>query len=156
MDVIQSMNNLYDIHLALETFKSWLYKPDANSLVNEFNQSLHRMRKPLSKGFVYDYSTPDDVIEKLINICDYPIDFETRKTRKREYVQSRQIAQTISRYLFSEKSLAEIGSYFVNSDHSSVLHSIKTVKNLCETDKEYLKNFNDVQEKILGFVYIKF
>ena len=156
MDMLQAIDNLYDIHLTLETFRPWLYKSDSNSLINDFNQSLHKLRKPLNRGFIYDYSTPDDVIEKLINICDYPIDFETRKTRKIEYVQPRQIAQTISRYLFPEKSLAEIGSYFVNSDHSSVLHSIKTVKNLCETDKKYLKNFNDVQEKILGFVYIKF
>jgi len=156
MDMLQAIDNLYDIHLTLETFKAWLYRPDVNSLVNDFNQSLHKLRKPLNSGFIYNYSTPDDLIKKLINICDYPEDFATRKTRKREYVKSRQIAQTISRYLFPEKSLAEIGSYFVNSDHSSILYSIKTVKNLCETDKKYLKDFNDAQEKILGFVYIKF
>lgn len=56
------------------------------------------------------------------------------KTRKREVVQARQIAMTLSKYM-TKASLQEIGNIIGQKDHATVLHAIKTIHNLIDTDK---------------------
>jgi hypothetical protein len=57
------------------------------------------------------------------------------KTRKREIVQTRQVAMFFSR-IFTKYSLATIGNYFSGKDHSTVLYASKTINNLIETDRQ--------------------
>ncbi len=57
------------------------------------------------------------------------------KTRKREIVFSRQVCHSLAK-LKTRYSLSTIGYYYGKLDHATVLHSMKTVKNLIETDRE--------------------
>lgn len=67
------------------------------------------------------------------------------KTRKREVVEGRQICHFLSR---ENKlgSLREIAFRFGHKDHATVLHSIKTVKELIETNKDYQKKYKSFIE----------
>lgn len=88
--------------------------------------------------------------------CDYYKQNPTtvsKKNRKREYVQTRQIAMFLSKSLTKE-SLAKIGYNIGRKDHATVLHACKTVKNLIDTDK---KVFIDVMEiEKLCYFYVPF
>lgn len=56
-----------------------------------------------------------------------------QKTRKREIVEARQIAMFVASTQIKTLSLSKIGEYY-NKDHATVIHALKTVNNLCETD----------------------
>jgi len=74
------------------------------------------------------------------------------KSRKREIVQARQIAMTIAKEISDEYgyhwSLASIGWNIGNKDHATVLHSRKTVNNLCDTNRVFLRDVNNIREII--------
>jgi hypothetical protein len=69
------------------------------------------------------------------------------KTRKRETVQARQLAHSFSKSL-TIKSLAVIGKEIGELGHCDVLHSIKTVNNLCDTDKLFKRQYEEIERKI--------
>jgi len=82
-------------------------------------------------------------------VCDYfniPIDLLKSKTRKREIVQSRQIAMYFAKTL-TKSSLATIGSQIGGKDHATVLHACKTVNNLIETDKRFKMYIDDIEKR---------
>jgi hypothetical protein len=62
------------------------------------------------------------------------------KKRIREYVIIRQVSMTLNR-LWLGSSLSVSGKPF-SKDHATVLHSIKTVKNLKDTDKNFREDWN--------------
>lgn len=104
------------------------------------------------------------VVEKLVNhtvreisidriqetVADYfniSIEQMRSKTRKREIVQSRQIAMYFAKSL-TKSSLAAIGAKIGGKDHATVLHACKTVTNLMETDKRFRAHVEEIQKKL--------
>lgn len=57
------------------------------------------------------------------------------KSRKREIVAMRQLCMCFSKQ-FTQLSLAEIGIYNGVENHATVIHAIKTVRNMVETKNE--------------------
>lgn len=89
-----------------------------------------------------------EYIQKLV--CDYfsiPVEKIHSKTRKREIVQARQLAMFFSKN-YTKASLAAIGSKCGNKDHATVLHACKTVKNLADTDKNFKKYVDEIENII--------
>ena len=89
-----------------------------------------------------------DYIQQVV--CDYfdmPMDLLNSKTRKREVVQARQLAMFFSKKL-TKNSLARIGKQIGNRDHATVLHAVKTVTNLSETDKTFSGYFRDLDNRL--------
>jgi chromosomal replication initiator protein len=68
------------------------------------------------------------------------------KTRLSKVVTARQIAMYVIR-MVTNLHLKEIGDLF-NRDHSTVLYSIDTVKDLYQTDKRYREKMNDFLKSI--------
>lgn len=71
------------------------------------------------------------------------------RTRKREIVEARQIAMWMMHH-YTKLSLAVIGAYFTKPDktvfdHATVLHAIRTVNNLRESNKEFRDKFETVK-----------
>lgn len=80
----------------------------------------------------------------MINIIFWKVSQETKisrqlitkRTRKREIVQARQLVQYfLERY--TKLSLPEIGKLTGGFDHSTILASKKNIKNLMDTDKHF-------------------
>lgn len=89
-----------------------------------------------------------ETIERIV--CGYynvTPDQINKKTRKREIVIARQLC-----HYFSKDgdlgSLSTIGKKFGRKDHATVIHSCKTINNLKETNKSFLREFNEIKEKI--------
>ncbi len=97
-------------------------------------------------------STPREItiehIQKTVGeYFDIPIDKINSSTRKREIVQARQLAMYFSK-AYTKHSLASIGSKLGKKDHATVLHACKTVKNLYDTDRDFKKHFDELDNML--------
>jgi chromosomal replication initiator protein len=68
--------------------------------------------------------------------------------RSRYLVRPRQTAIYLAKLLTS-KSLPEIGRSFSNRDHTTVIHSVKTIERLRQEDKDLNLNIDNLKNKIL-------
>ena len=68
--------------------------------------------------------------------------------RSRYLVRPRQTAIYLTKILTS-KSLPEIGREFSNRDHTTIIHSVKTIEKLKEKDPEMTNNINNLKNQIL-------
>ena len=106
----------------------------------------------LASGII-DKIVGEDVSDVSISkiqgtVCDYfKITHEdlVSNSRKRQFVQARQISMYLCRNLISNCSLATIGAETGGKDHSTVLHSCSIVSDLMSTDKVFKKYVTDIQ-----------
>ena len=90
-----------------------------------------------------------DLIQTLV--CKY---FKISKNemlssrRSRYLVRPRQTAIYLTKILTS-KSLPEIGREFSNRDHTTIIHSVKTIEKIKEKDPEMVANINKLKNQIL-------
>ncbi len=88
-----------------------------------------------------------DRVQKLV--CEFfGIDQHRlhEKTKKREIVQVRQLAMYLCRELdYTHKA---IGLQFGGRDHSTVVHAIKSVNNLIETDAHYQNRVEEIRRRV--------
>ena len=68
--------------------------------------------------------------------------------RSRYLVRPRQTAIYLTKILTS-KSLPEIGREFSNRDHTTIIHSVKTIERIKEKDAEMTDNINKLKNQIL-------
>ena len=68
--------------------------------------------------------------------------------RSRYLVRPRQTAIYLTKILTS-KSLPEIGREFSNRDHTTIIHSVKTIEKLKTNDKELSNNIDNLKNQIL-------
>ena len=68
--------------------------------------------------------------------------------RSRYLVRPRQTAIYLTKILTS-KSLPEIGREFSNRDHTTIIHSVKTIEKLKENNLEMVENINKLKNQIL-------
>jgi chromosomal replication initiator protein len=89
-----------------------------------------------------------DTIQKMV--CEYyeiTYDKLQAKTRKREIVQARQISMFLAKQ-FTKNSLKTIGDHFGGRDHTTVIHSCQTVKDLMDTDTMIREQVKELQQKV--------
>jgi len=90
-----------------------------------------------------------DLIQTLV--CKY---FKISKNemlssrRSRYLVRPRQIAIYLTKILTS-KSLPEIGREFSNRDHTTIIHSVKTIEKLKERNLDMVDSINNLKNQIL-------
>ena len=68
--------------------------------------------------------------------------------RSRYLVRPRQTAIYLTKIL-TPKSLPEIGREFSNRDHTTIIHSVKTIEKLKENDSDMAENINKLKNQIL-------
>ena len=105
------------------------------------------------------------ILKDLLNLSENKVTIESIQTivcqffkisknemlsarRSRYLVRPRQTAIYLAKLLTS-KSLPEIGRSFSNRDHTTVIHSVKTIERLRKEDKELNSNIDSLKNKIL-------
>ena len=68
--------------------------------------------------------------------------------RSRYLVRPRQTAIYLTKILTS-RSLPEIGREFSNRDHTTIIHSVKTIEKLIKEDTELSGNIDNLKNQIL-------
>ena len=95
-----------------------------------------------------NYVTIENIIK---TVCDYfkiNVREMLSQRRSRYLVRPRQIAMYLTKNLTS-KSLPDIGREFAGRDHTTVIHSVKTIDKLRGKDEEMSKAIEKLKNKIL-------
>ncbi|MBP6688304.1 MAG: chromosomal replication initiator protein DnaA [Lacibacter sp.] len=139
----------YNINTNIRELEGALISLLAQSSLNKKEIDLDLAKKVL-KNFVKTSSKEItiDAIQKMV--CDYfdvPYEKLLQKTRKREIVQARQITMYLAK-TFTKNSLKTIGEHFGGRDHTTVIHSCQTVKDLMDTDTMFKESVLELQQKV--------
>lgn len=139
----------YNIQSNVRELEGALISLLAQSSLNKREIDLELAKKVL-RNFVKT-SSKEITIENIQKmVCDYfdvPYEKLLQKTRKREVVQARQITMYLAK-LFTKNSLKTIGEHFGGRDHTTVIHSCQTVKDLMDTDGMFRESVMELQQKV--------
>ena len=92
----------------------------------------------LAPSFLAEYS-PEQIIDRVARVYEVDVDKMLSRNRRREVVIPRQIAQYLVFYV-CKLTVTDTGRIF-RLDHTTVLHSIRTVKEQFAVDKTYRTKF---------------
>ncbi len=139
----------YNITTNVRELEGALISLLAQSSLNRKEIDLELAKKVL-RNFVKTSSKEItiDAIQKMV--CEYygvSYDKLLHKTRKREIVQARQITMFLAKS-FTKNSLKTIGEHFGGRDHTTVIHSCQTVKDLMDTDSVFRENVMEITQKV--------
>mgnify|MGYP003346919350 CR=1 FL=1 len=160
------MNNLYlnkiKVSKEIQEFIS-------SEITNSIRELVGAINRIVSFSRIYN-KTPNlseakIVLKDLLNISENKVTIDLIQTvvckyfkisknemlssrRSRYLVRPRQTAIYLTKILTS-KSLPEIGREFSNRDHTTIIHSVKTIEKLKEKDPEMVENINKLKNQIL-------
>ncbi len=163
---VEELNNLYPdqvkISQEIQDFVSSEITTSIRELVGAINRTISFSR-------IYN-KTPNlaetkIVLKDLLNITENKVTIDLIQTlvckffkisknemlssrRSRYLVRPRQTAIYLTKILTS-KSLPEIGREFSNRDHTTIIHSVKTIEKLKERDSEMANNISKLKNQIL-------
>ena len=139
----------YNIQNNVRELEGALISLLAQSSLNKREIDLDLAKKVL-RNFIKTSSkeiTIDTIQKMVCEFFDLPYDRLLQKTRKREIVQARQITMYLSK-IFTKNSLKTIGEHFGGRDHTTVIHSCQTVKDLMDTDNLFRESVMELQQKV--------
>ena len=163
---VEELNTLYPdqikISEEIQNFISTEITASVRELVGAINRtiSFSKIYKKLP-----NLSETKIVLKDLLNITENKVSINLIQTlvcrffkisknemlssrRSRYLVRPRQTAIYLTKILTS-KSLPEIGREFSNRDHTTIIHSVKTIEKLKEKDPEMVDNINKLKNQIL-------
>ena len=91
--------------------------------------------------------TVESILELVSDYFDVATELVKGQTRKRHVVVARQISMYLAKQ-YTDASLKKIGSHFGNRDHSTVIYSCRTVRDLMDTDEAFLAQVNEVDKRL--------
>ena len=157
-----SFSNQIIISQDIQKFISTEIKTSIRELVGALNRIVSFTR---IYNKVPSLSEVKIVLKDLLNLTENKVDIDIIQTivcrfykisknemlsprRSRYLVRPRQTAIYLAKMLTS-KSLPEIGRSFSNRDHTTVIHSVKTIERLRKEDSELNINIDSLKNKIL-------
>ena len=163
---IKELNNLYSeqfkISQEIKDFISGEITASVRELVGAINRvvSFSRIYKKIP-----NLTETKVILKDLLNLNENKVTIDLIQTivckffkisknemlssrRSRYLVRPRQTAIYLTKILTS-KSLPEIGREFSNRDHTTIIHSVKTIEKLKEKDLEMVDNINKLKNQIL-------
>ena len=160
------LNKLYPEQISISKEIQNFISTEITTSVRELIGAINRI---VSFSRIYN-KTPNlaetkVVLKDLLNITENKVTIELIQTlvckffkisknemlssrRSRYLVRPRQTAIYLTKILTS-KSLPEIGREFSNRDHTTIIHSVKTIEKLKEKDPEMVENINKLKNQIL-------
>ena len=163
---VEELNNLYPdqvkISKEIQSFVSTEITTSIRELVGAINRTVSFAR---IYNKVPNLAETKVVLKDLLNISENKVTIDLIQTlvckffkisknemlssrRSRYLVRPRQTAIYLTKILTS-KSLPEIGREFSNRDHTTIIHSVKTIEKLKEKDPEMVENINKLKNQIL-------
>ncbi len=121
-----------------------------HSGVNNGKQIDLELARQVLRNFVTEINrevTPEVIQRTVAEYYNLDVDKLASATRRRHVVLARQISMFLVKQ-FTDQSLKAIGRLFGGRDHSTVLYSIKTVRDLIETNDEIKKDLADLERRI--------
>ncbi len=160
------MNKLYlgQINISKE-IKEFI----SNEITNSIRELVGAVNRIVSFSRIYNkapnLAETKLVLKDLLNLSENKVTIDLIQTvvckffkisknemlssrRSRYLVRPRQTAIYLTKILTS-KSLPEIGREFSNRDHTTIIHSVRTIEKIKQRDTEMLKNIEKLKNQIL-------
>ena len=163
---INELNNLYPDQIKISKEIQDFVSNEISTSIRELVGAINRL---VSFSRIYNkipnLAEIKIVLKDLLNLSENKITIDLIQTlvckffkisknemlssrRSRYLVRPRQTAIYLTKILTS-KSLPEIGREFSNRDHTTIIHSVKTIEKLKEKDPEMVDNINKLKNQIL-------
>ncbi len=163
---IQELNNLHIDQFKMSQEMRDFISSEVTASIRELIGAINRI---ISFSRIYNkvpnLAETKVVLKDLLNINENKVTIDLIQTivckffkisknemlssrRSRYLVRPRQTAIYLTKILTS-KSLPEIGREFSNRDHTTIIHSVKTIEKLKETDPSMVDNINKLKNQIL-------
>ncbi len=163
---IEELNNFYsnkiNVSTEIQTFISSEIKTSIRELVGAINRIVSFSR---IYNKVPNLSEAKVILKDLLNLSENKVTIDLIQSsvckhfkisknemlssrRSRYLVRPRQVAIFLTKILTS-KSLPEIGREFSNRDHTTIIHSIKTIEKLKKEDNELNQRIDNLKNQIL-------
>ena len=160
------LNSLYSDELQISTEIQDFISKEITGSIRELVGAMNRV---VSFSRIYNkapnLSETKVVLKDLLNLSENKVTIDLIQTvvckffkisknemlssrRSRYLVRPRQTAIYLTKILTS-KSLPEIGREFSNRDHTTIIHSVKTIEKIKEKDPEMVENINILKNQIL-------
>ena len=160
------LNNLYNDQLQVSKEIQDLISNEINTSIRELVGAVNRV---VSFSRIYNklpnLAETKVVLKDLLNLSENKVTIDLIQTivckffkisknemlssrRSRYLVRPRQTAIYLTKILTS-KSLPEIGREFSNRDHTTIIHSVKTIEKIKEKDQVMVENINKLKNQIL-------
>ncbi len=162
----EELNRLYSDQINVSKEIQYFISTEISTSIRELVGAINRI---VSFSRIYN-KTPNlaetkVVLKDLLNLSENKVTIDLIQTlvcrffkisknemlssrRSRYLVRPRQTAIYLTKILTS-KSLPEIGREFSNRDHTTIIHSVKTIEKLKENDPEMVENINKLKNQIL-------
>jgi chromosomal replication initiator protein len=89
-----------------------------------------------------------EFIQKIVaSYYNIPVEKLREKTRKKLIVTARKLSMYLAKQL-SDKSLSVIGDYFGGRDHSTVIHAVRSIEEMLDSDDRFKNVVADLTKKI--------
>jgi chromosomal replication initiator protein len=121
----------------------------AQSTLNKRNIDM-KLVKDVIRQFVSQVDREISVENIKILVAkhfDVPVEKLQSKTRMRNVVMARQLSMYLAKN-YTNSSLKMIGDYFGGRDHSTVIHSLKAVQDLLDTDLLFKDKVTALMKKV--------
>tara|TARA_B100001057_G_scaffold341376_1_gene342215 strand:+ start:6699 stop:8111 length:1413 start_codon:yes stop_codon:yes gene_type:complete len=162
----EELNNLYSDQIGVSKEIQDYISTEITASIRELVGSINRI---VSFSRIYNkapsLAETKVVLKDLLNISENKVTIDLIQTlvckffkisknemlssrRSRYLVRPRQTAIYLTKILTS-KSLPEIGREFSNRDHTTIIHSVKTIERLKEKNPEMIENINKLKNQIL-------
>ena len=162
----EELNNLYTDQINITKEIQDYISTEITASIRELVGAINRI---VSFSRIYNrapnLSETKIVLKDLLNISENKVTIDLIQTlvcryfkisknemlssrRSRYLVRPRQTAIYLTKILTS-KSLPEIGREFSNRDHTTIIHSVKTIEKLKEKDPDMVANINKLKNQIL-------
>ena len=163
---ISELNSLYPDQINFSDEIKEFISSEITASIRELVGSINRV---VSFSRIYqkvpNLSEVKVILKDLLNISENKVTIDLIQTvvckffkisknemlssrRSRYLVRPRQTAIYLTKILTS-KSLPEIGREFSNRDHTTIIHSVKTIEKLKENNQEMIDNINKLKNQIL-------
>ena len=163
---IEELNNFYsnkiNVSSEIQKFISSEIKTSIREIVGAINRVVSFSR---IYNKIPNLSETKVILKDLLNLSENKVTIELIQSsvckhfkisknemlssrRSRYLVRPRQTAIYLTKILTS-KSLPEIGREFSNRDHTTIIHSVKTIEKLKQKDLEMVDNINKLKNQIL-------
>ncbi len=163
---LQEFNNLHSDQFKISTDIKDFISKEITASIRELVGAINRI---ISFSRIYNkmpnLAETKVVLKDLLNLNENKVTIDLIQTivckffkisknemlssrRSRYLVRPRQTAIYLTKILTS-KSLPEIGREFSNRDHTTIIHSVKTIERLKEKNPEMVDNINNLKNQIL-------
>ena len=162
----EELNNLYSENIKISKEIQNYISDEVTTSIRELVGAINRI---VSFSRIYNkipnIAETKVVLKDLLNVSENKVTIDLIQTivckffkisknemlssrRSRYLVRPRQTAIYLTKILTS-KSLPEIGREFSNRDHTTIIHSVKTIEKLKEKDPDMIANIDKLKNQIL-------